>query len=249
MRDFIEPASPFVDAMKTLVASISIGAKRPLANYALPRMESWSHRHGFDFKVVREPLIPDTLPPHFNKLAIPARFPGYDRYVIIDDDLLISRTAPPPPSVGKGMIGLVPDDEQRHTTAVYVSWTGNTGFIVADAAAAPIFADALARGSDETIWGYADQSALNRSAWEAGAIEQLPAQWNFMPVIHHIVSTDCWPAWKSSRTKRLAYYLRLIIDPFFADRKKIVKAYGVHLVRAPYPRLFSFIMNGGMLRM
>ena len=229
--------------MKTLVATISIGANRPMAKYALPMMEAWTRRHHLNFVVIRHALIADDRPPHFNKLAIPAAFPGYDRYVIVDDDLLISRHAPAPPSVSKGRVGLVPDAEQRHTTAAYAPWTGNTGFIVADSAASPLFADALARGSDESIWGYADQSALNRSAWQAGSMEQLQSEWNFMPVIDHVVSNDCWQEWTESRTKRICFYLHLLINPFARGRIKIMKSHGVHLVRAPYPRFFSFLMH------
>jgi hypothetical protein len=229
--------------VKTLLATVSIGNRYRLTRHSLPRMETWARTCGMDFVVIRQPLTPPELPPHFNKLAVPAAFPGYDRYVIVDDDLLISRHAPTPPAVARGAIGLVPDDEQRHTRAPYVKWTGNTGFIIADAAAAPVFADALARGSDETIWGYADQSALNRSAWQAGCIEKLDARWNFMPVINYFVTRDTWEKWRTSRLYRLAYYLGITIGLARENRRKITTAYGVHLVRAPYPGLFSRLMG------
>lgn len=229
--------------MKTLLTTVSIGSRHHLTRHTLPRMEDWSRAHSLDFQVIRQPLVPDGMPPHFNKLAVPTAFPGYDRYVVVDDDLLISRHAPAPPDVPAGRIGLVPDDEQSHTRAPYVKWTGNTGFIVADAAAVPIFADALARGSDDTIWGYADQSALNRSAWETNCVERLDARWNFMPVIHYFVSRNTWDQWKNSRLYRLRYYAALVSGLAWKERRKIRAAFGVHLVRAPYPALFSRIMD------
>ena len=229
--------------MKTLVATVSIGARDHLAMHSLPRLEAWSRRYGCDFAVIRQPLVSSALPPHFNKLAVPGQFPGYDQYVIVDDDLLISRKAPAPPVASAGRIGLVPDAEQRHTRATYVGWTGNTGFIVAHAASAPLFADALSRGSNDSIWGYADQSALNRTAWQADAVEKLDARWNLMPVIQHFVSRDTWDAWRTSRTYRLRYYASLACGVPSKNLKLIRQAYGVHLVRAPYPAFFSFIMD------
>ncbi|ACB76039.1 hypothetical protein Oter_2758 [Opitutus terrae PB90-1] len=229
--------------MRTLLATVSIGARDRLTRYSLPRMEDWSRRCGMEFQVIRRSLIPAERPPHFNKLAIPAHFPDYDRYVIVDDDLLISRHAPPPPDTPLGSIGLVPDEEQRHTRAACVKWTGNTGFIVADKSTAPVFADALVRGSDATIWGYADQSALNRSAWTMGKLESLDRRWNFMPVIHHFVTRDAWQQWSTRRTYRLGYYLDILLRPGSKNRRMIRDAYGVHLVRAPYPWLFSRLMS------
>lgn len=228
--------------MRTLVATVSIGERRHLTRHSLPRMERWAATHGLDFAVVREPLVPAHLPPHFNKLAVPQAHPGYDRYVIVDDDLLVARHAPEPPRVPSGCIGLAPDDEQRNTTASYVEWTGNTGFIVADGAAGDLFAAALAHGAEPAIWGYADQGALNHAAWTARRIVQLDPRWNHMPVIRYFVRRDAWEAWRTQRFYRLRFYAGLCL-PFSPERRDIRAAYGVHLVRAPYPGFFSRLMG------
>lgn len=229
--------------MSTLVATISIGPRDRLTRHTLPRLERWCRAHDLEFVVVREPLIPPGRTPHFNKLAIPARFPGHERYIIVDDDILLARHAPAPPAVPPGHIGLVADPEQRHTTAPYVGFTGNTGFVVAHADAAPLFADALARGRDPSIWGMNDQSALNRSAWERGVVVRLDPRWNHLPVIHHIVTRNAWESWKSSRLHRLRFYLGLLPGAPTSHRRLLRAAYGVHLVRAPHPALYSRLVR------
>jgi hypothetical protein len=228
--------------MSTLVATVSIGPRSRFARRSIPRLEHWCHAHGLEFVVVREPLIQPGLPPHFNKLAVPACFPGHKRYVIVDDDLLIARHAPAPPEVPSGFVGLVADSEQRHTSAPGVDFTGNTGFIVADAAASPLFADALARGPTADILGTNDQSALNRSAWEQKRVHRLDPRWNHLPVIDHIVTRDAWRRWTGSRLHRLAFYLSLLPGAPTAARRTLRSAYGVHLVRAPHPALYSLLV-------
>src|SRR5690606_39124080 len=102
-----------------------------LSDVAFPRASGWAARHGYSSVLIKTPLHRSGELPHFGKLRIPERFPGYERYCIIDDDLLISRRAPELPDITCTSIGLAPDAEQRHTKNPTVKWTGNTGFIIA----------------------------------------------------------------------------------------------------------------------
>src|SRR6266496_3193990 len=102
--------------MTTLVAMVSSGRREHLSEIAFRRAARWASRNDYTVVLSKERLVPADRLPHYAKLLIPDRFPGFDRYCIIDDDLLISALAPPLPDIPDGTIGLVPDAEQGNTT-------------------------------------------------------------------------------------------------------------------------------------
>jgi len=72
------------------------------------------------------------IAPHFNKLIAHRLAPGFGRYIIVDDDLILKKHAPPMEAVPPGIVDLCADVVQSNTEATHVTWTGNTGFIVSD---------------------------------------------------------------------------------------------------------------------
>src|SRR5579883_137003 len=116
--------------MKTLVATISVGPREQLRKFSFPRLKNWGEKHGYTVVLIDRPLQDGGRTPHYAKLRVPQAFPDFDRYCIVDDDLLISSVAPALPDIPAGKVGLVPDAEQRNTTRRDVKWTGNTGFIL-----------------------------------------------------------------------------------------------------------------------
>lgn len=197
--------------------------------FTYPRLTAWGRKHGLETKLISRPIRNHPLP-HFEKLAVPSAFPGYDRYIVCDDDLLLSRHAPPPPVIPVGDIGMVPDTVQRLTRASHVEWTGNTDFLVVDAAAADLCENAINCGPTPDIWGIADQGALNEVGWRAGRLHRLDARWNYMPIIETIEHHVPWEKWIIKRHLRIACYLRLIngVPPHF--RKRVKTSWGIHLV-------------------
>jgi hypothetical protein len=218
--------------MRTLAAMISIGKNRECTRYSFPRLTAWAERHALDVVLITTPLKGGRLP-HFEKLSVPAAFPGYSRYVICDDDLLISALAPAPPTPPSGCIGMAPDPVQNQTTADYVKWTGNTGLLVVDQGAIDLCELAQNQGDTSTIWGFADQGALNQVAWRQNRVHQIEARWNFMPVLSYINAVATWDVWISSRRARLWYYLQLQCGVPPRYRREVQSAWGLHLVRAP----------------
>lgn len=59
-------------------------------NYTLPRLKHWAERMGADLYIIDQcgEEYPDGL---FDKLFAPHRFPGYDRYLLIDADVIPNR--------------------------------------------------------------------------------------------------------------------------------------------------------------
>src|SRR5262245_22177303 len=141
--------------MTTLVVMVSSGRREHLSDLAFSRAARWASRNDYSAVLSKERVVPPDRLPHYAKLLAPDRFPGFGRYCIIDDDLLISSLAPPLPDIPEGMVGLVPDAEQRHTTKAGVKWTGNTGFVLCTSEAIPLLREAFAGGDDPDIWGIA----------------------------------------------------------------------------------------------
>jgi hypothetical protein len=224
--------SLFIEPMRTLAAMISIGRGRECTPYAFPRLTAWAQRHSLDVVLITTPLKGNRLP-HFEKLSVPAAFPGYDRYVICDDDLLISAQAPEPPMPEKTCVGMVPDAVQENTTAPYVKWTGNTGMLVLGADAIDLCESAQEQGDTSDIWGIADQGALNRVAWQQNRVSARDPRWNFMPVIEYIDNEVSWNVWSTRRSTRMGYYARLLSGIPSRYRENVRSAWGLHLIRAP----------------
>lgn len=230
--------------MKTIVVVVSVGTRDNLTDFTYPRIARWASRHHYTCALVKHPIQPDGRPPHYAKLVVHHLFPGFDRYCVVDDDILMSRSAPELPEVPKGYVGLVKDEIQENTTNPIVKWTGNTGFLIFDATCFRFLDDACERGDDPTIWpGFADQSALNNVLWDRAAIHELDSRWNYAPVLAHFSRGMGWDKWSQSKSARIAYYLSLILNPFCDARRALREHWGVHLIRTPYVRLFDRLVT------
>ena len=111
---------------------VSVGDRTHLSNYTYRRLSAWASLHGYSSMLIKENIVEPGVPLHFNKLIAHRLAPGFKRYIIVDDDLLLRKSAPPMENVPEGFVGLSPDAIQTNTAAPHVTWTGNTGFIVAD---------------------------------------------------------------------------------------------------------------------
>lgn len=228
---------------RTLAAMVSVGNRDWLTDCSFERFYRWASKHHYTCILVKDSLVPDTVLPHYNKLLIPQAYPGFDRYVICDDDLLLSHTAPALPEIPEGYVGLAKDAVQCHTTLEFVEWTGNTGFIVASKTGADLLSKAFETGDNDGIWGIADQGALNFVLWETGKIWELDTRWNYQPVVDFFHNQGKgWDAWKNDRSYRLSYYLGIKTGLRWQSLQRIKQAFGIHLTRAPYPKFYHSVL-------
>ena len=232
---------------QTVAIMISVGNRAHLSTYTYPRLEQWARKHHY-----KSLLITDNYPfldksPHFNKLMAHRIAPGYKRYIIVDDDLMLKVSAPAIPNVPCGYIGLCKDAIQCNTEAAHVKWTANTGFIITDDSALYLLEEAyyngvykfnFGDGTKKSIWGPQDQGTLNDVLFKNDKIYQLDWRWNYQSVIDYYARGKGWLTWKGSRFYRVCYYLLLLL-PFSKNRQLIKKAYGVHMTMGLYPRFFA----------
>lgn len=234
----------------TIVMMVSIGDRAHLTDHTFPRLVAWASAHGYSSMLIKEPIISNsTLAPHFNKLIAHRAAPGFKRYIIIDDDLMLKETAPAMEPVPEGFVGLCEDAVQTNTRAAHVNWTGNTGFIVADVKALAILEEAYANGeypyhwgdNDKGIWGPYDQAALNNVAFERERAYKLDWRWNYQAIISFYKDGKGWDHWRKNRWYRMWYYL-CAISPVKNKYNKMTKeAYAIHMTMGAYPRFFSII--------
>ena len=116
----------------TLVVMVSVGNRTHISDYTFPRLANWAARHGYSVILIKKPMTRNGIAPHFNKLIAHRLAPGFGRYIIVDDDLILKKHAPPMEAVPPGIVDLCADVVQSNTEATHVTWTGNTGFIVSD---------------------------------------------------------------------------------------------------------------------
>jgi hypothetical protein len=228
--------------MSTLAAMISIGCRDRLTDISFPRLSRWASKNNYSCILIKEALQADGALPYFAKLAVSERFPGYDRYCIVDDDLLLASHAPPLPDIPKGYVGLARDEEQGNTTNPIVKWTANTGFIVHGAEARHLLQKACSEGEDPTIWGIADQGALNSVLWSENRIFELDPRWNFAPVLAFFIRGRGWETWTKSKIYRLSFYGNIAFNLFSSERQLIKQCWGCHMIRASYPRFFDRVV-------
>lgn len=221
---------------------LSHGDRRYYSDVTFPRAAAWAARVGYSVVLIKEALHHEGERPHYGKLRIPELFPGFDRYCIIDDDLMISSLAPELPGFDAERVGLCRDAEQGHTTNPMVKWTANTGFVVVQRGGLDLLGKACDRGDDETVWGIADQGALNSVAWSEGRIEELNPLWNYQGALEYFIRGKGWGKWVSSRMYRCSFYLILVFGIPHPVLSKIRKCYGFHMIRCPYPRFFDRII-------
>ncbi|MBB5751072.1 hypothetical protein [Prosthecomicrobium pneumaticum] len=170
---------------------------------------------------------------------VPQRFRDFDVYAIVDDDLLVSGKAPPLPAIPEGEIGLARDAVQTNTHNAAVEWTGNTGFVVVGPNGADLLLEAYETGDDPSVWGIADQGALNAVAWRRKRVHEIDQRWNFAPILTYFVSGRGWHTWSTSRRYRASYYLKVAANPFSQERRLLEASWGCHLIRTKTPTFFD----------
>jgi hypothetical protein len=238
------------DKTETIVVMVSVGDRTRLTNYTYPRLALWASLHGYSCMLIKKSITDPSVAPHFNKLIAHRLAPGFKRYIIVDDDILLKKDAPPMQEVPDGFVGLSEDAVQSNTPAAHVKWTGNTGFIVADGDALELLEEAYQNGeypyncwdgSDKGIWGPHDQASLNNVLFNQNRIYKLDWRWNYQAVIcYYATKDDGWEKWRDSRLYRIWYYISLL-SPLSNSRKLVNKCYGIHMTMGSYPAFFSRI--------
>lgn len=236
----------------TIVVMVSVGDRANLTKYTFPRLAEWADKHNYSSILLKKPFNPLNRAPHFNKLQVHKLLPNFERYIIIDDDLLMSKNAPEMEQVPSGFIGLCKDAEQRHTEAKHIKWTANTGFVVVDKNGLHLLDEAYEKGeypykcddgSGKGIWGPHDQGILNDVVFKHEKIFELNQKWNYQPILDYFINDEGWDKWQNNKFYRLSYYASLL-SPFpNKNKKKLTDAYGLHLIRGPYPSFFSKIFK------
>jgi hypothetical protein len=248
----IQSGSEALPEKKTAVIMVSVGDRNHLTKYSFPRALHWANKHGYScFLVTKNNVSPDRSL-HFNKLIAHKELPLFDRYIIVDDDILISSKAPAVPEIDEGFIGLAKDAEQQNTEAPHVKWTANSGFIIANKADLYLLEEAYIHGeypfkcgdrSGKGIWGPFDQGIINHILFEKKSIFNLDWRWNFQPVLDFFIHRGGgWEKWTNSRLTRIYYYVSLLV-PFSTNRKLVKEAYCVHLIRTTHTAFFNKIVD------
>lgn len=236
---------------KTVVIMVSVGNRSHLSEYTFPRLSRWAIKHGYSCILLKKNNVGPDRSPHFNKLIAHKDLPTFERYIIVDDDILISSNAPAILDIPEGFIGLAKDAEQRNTEAPHIKWTANSGFMVADKAQLFLLEEAYMQGeypfkcgdkSGKGIWGPHDQGIINHILFEKEKIYQLEWKWNYQPVLDYLINRGGgWEKWKSNRLARLFYYVSLLF-PFTTNRKLLKEAYCIHLIRSTHTAFFNKII-------
>jgi hypothetical protein len=235
---------------RTIVLMVSIGNRSHLTDITYSRMEQWASAHNYAALLIKEKLTDKNIAPHFNKLIAHRAAPGFKRYIIVDDDLIMKKDAPPMEEVPDGMVGLCADAIQFNTKAKHVTWTGNTGFIVAGHNALRLLEQAFENGeypfgwSDlggRGIWGPFDQGSVNDVLFSSANAYKLDWRWNYQAVIDYYANRGKgWEKWQQSRLYRMLYYASLL-NPFSKNRMRINNCYGLHMTMGAYPKFFARI--------
>ena len=236
--------------LDTVVVMVSVGSRDHLTDFTFKRLYKWASRNAYNCVLLKQNYPELDKAPHFNKLKVPEMVPGYKRYIIIDDDILMKRNAPAMEEIPPGFVGLCADAVQTNTEAPHVAWTANSGFMVTDNAGAALLAEAYALGeypfkhndgSGQGIWGPFDQGIVNDVLFKRERIYKLDSRWNFQPVLDYFMNDKGWNEWSTNRFYRLMYYVTQLIPVKKTNQKKIKEAYGLHLIRVSNPRFFNFL--------
>jgi hypothetical protein len=238
-----------IAANDTIVIMVSIGDRSKLTDYTYISLQKWATKNGYSSLLLKKEVNPKNRLPHFNKLLAHTVVPGFKRYIIVDDDLYLKADAPPVEDVPNGYVGLCRDAEQRHTEAAHVTWTANTGFIVADSEALWLLEKAYTigdhtytkgDGSGKAVWPFlTDQSILNYVVFQENKVFELNWKWNHQPVLEYFIHGKDHEEWKRSKFYRLQYYLSLY-SPFPNKHKqKVTDAYGIHMIAGVYPKVYE----------
>ncbi len=168
--------------MKTLIAMVTIGPDTTMRMLAVKRATAYASKHGYNFERIHEPSRPESdRTPHWEKLLVPDAFPGYDRYLVIDDDILINhRVAPKLPDIPDRNMGLVKEPIPGPFVEP-VDWVGNTGFMLVRREALDLMEKSYEFGEYEDIApGFGDQPAVNAVAWRENRVTRVAWNWNYL---------------------------------------------------------------------
>jgi hypothetical protein len=197
---------------------VTIGQSSAARKIAVRRAQEYARQHGYNFIQVTESIIPDgDRTPHWNKLLIPQVYPGFDRYLILDDDVLINtKVAPPLPSIPARKLGIVKEPAAIDFDPP-MEWLGNSGVLLVEHDTTDLLLKAYEKGPIRgKIPGIADQPAVNIVAWGEGRVERLNWRWNYILMADWLITTHLqvhpWtPNLFLARLAKLTLIFRLMV--------------------------------------
>lgn len=229
--------------MKTLVSMLSQGDRSHLTDFTYKRLYKWASQYDYDTVLINEKLDTGDRPPQFGKLKIPNLVKGYDKYCIVDDDLMMSGEAPELPRIEEGKVGLCRDVYTENTADECVEWTGNTGFVVLPASSKDLLERAYEHGPVSSVWPPGgDQSALNYVAWRQDRVQEVDPRWNRQPVLEYARDGRGWKRWEASRMYRLSFYAGIVLRAPGTAYDLVKGAWGVHMIGGRYPKFYDFVL-------
>ena len=168
--------------MKTLVAMVTIGKDKWTRRFSVRDAQTYAAKHGYAFaQIVEASIPPGERTPHWEKILIPKRHPGYERYLILDDDILINhRLAPELPEIPPDALGIVREPLPGANVGP-VKWVGNSGVMIVHSEATDLLEQAYVMGEvTDVVPGFGEQPAINKVAWAADRIAKLDRRWNYI---------------------------------------------------------------------
>lgn len=159
--------------MKTALVTIAIGDRfqQLYQRFARDRFEGYASRHGYDLRVITEPVrdIPGKKLT-WQKLCLGdvPWFSDYDRIACLDSDILIARDAPALPEVLPGLVGCALDKGPFQINSGVLIYRPGPDIVA-------LFEDALK--DDDPFW---DQKALTRVLQERGRYHLIDRRFHCM---------------------------------------------------------------------
>jgi hypothetical protein len=232
---------------KTLIAMVTIGPDNWTRRFSVARAETYARKHGYDFwRLTEASISPGQRTPHWEKTLIHRQRPGYDWYLIVDDDILINhRIAPAIPLLERRNIGLV-REPLPELAGGPVPWVANTGVMLVSGESCDVLEAAYEMGEiKEIVPGFGEQPAVNRVAWDGQRVERMDRAWNYILMADWLtnVHDQAYP-WTSnlalSRLAKLTLSCWLIFKMIFrraawmprpaAVFERLESSYFVHLI-------------------
>jgi hypothetical protein len=231
--------------MKTLIAMVTIGSDNWTRRSSVRRAKAYAEKHGYDFAQITEPSIPaGERTPHWEKTLVPRVFPDYERYLVIDDDILINhRIAPCLPEIPTDHIGLVREPLPTLGEGP-IQWVGNTGVMIVLRDSRDLLEAAYLVGEvTDTVPGFGEQPAINRVAWAQRRVCRMEWKWNYILMADWLITAhgQSYP-WTPNivlgRLAKVTLALRLALEPLariFRIKEtgamlRLKEGYFVHLI-------------------
>ena len=167
---------------RTLIAMVTIGPDNWTRRFSVARAEIYARKHGYEFaRIDRASIPPGERTPHWEKTLVPRQLPGFDRYLIVDDDILINhRIAPPIPEIAPRKIGLVREPLPEGSGGP-VPWVANSGMMLFARDSLDLMEAAYEMGEvSDIVPGFGEQPAVNHVAWRDQRVERLGKAWNYI---------------------------------------------------------------------